>query len=412
LFTVYARAANESPLTLEEACGEALARNPGIAEASAEWDAARERVAQAGAWEDLQVSGMSKAGRFVSAPRNGFADQTVTVSQMIPISGRNMARARAAAEEALVAYEELRRRELDVAQAARVAYYGLEEARGQAELNRKSLALLAQMAKVSQTRYEAGKEGGAEVLGGETEGGKAQEEGRELERRVAAEETALNVAMGRDAFAPVGEIEEGKVNFPEAPVEELKATMMANRPELRSAEHKAEAARARLGEARRAWIPDPALTVEAQRYDGAGQGISEVDAGVTFNVPWTNERKYAAGTREAAAEVAAADAEVAARKVEAVGLLRSAIEDVTTARHHAHLSAETLVKEAEAGLKASEIGYEAGSVGLGDWLGAARTEQEVTGMRLEEMRDYEVAVGELEAVVGDDHFQQMKSGDR
>ena len=53
---------------------------------------ARERVAQEGAWDDLQVSAMSRLARFVSVPRNGFADQTVSISQMIPtVSGKNLA---------------------------------------------------------------------------------------------------------------------------------------------------------------------------------------------------------------------------------------------------------------------------------------------------------------------------------
>jgi outer membrane protein TolC len=226
------------------------------------------------------------------------------------------------------------------------------------------------------------------------------EDGRELEKAVAAGETGLNVAMGRDAFEPVGALEEGVVSDEDVPVERLKELMMENRPEVRSAEDKVAAARARLEGARRAWIPDPALTVVGQRYNGAGQGVSEVDAGISFNVPWANERKYAAGTREAASEVRAAEAELEARKVEGVGLLRGAVEDLVTARHHLHLSGETLLKQSEDALKASEIGYGAGKMGLGEWIEAARAEREVEGMRLDETRDYEVAVGEVEAVVG------------
>jgi len=387
-------------LTVTDATGAALARNPGIAEALAQWDAAKERVTQEGAWDDLQVSGMSRLGRFVSVPQNGFADQTVSVTQMVPVMGKNLLRARAAAEEALMAYEDSRRKELDVVAETRASYYKLANARAQVELTRRNLVLLQEIAEVSRVRYEAGGESVADVLAAETEEGKLLESAKELDRTVVAAQTQLNMDMGRDPFAAVGELADEGPGPMNLEAEQLRALMLANRPEVRSAEERVEAERAGLELAHRAWIPDPALTIEGQRYNGAAQGVSEVDAGISFNIPWTNGPKYAAGTREAASNLAAAEDALAESREEALGMLRNTLEDIETAQHHQHLSGDTLLTQASEGLKASEIGYEAGKVTLSDWMMAAQNVLDAESMRLQEAADYQVAVAELEAVVG------------
>jgi outer membrane protein TolC len=341
LTTICVARADDNPqpparLTLAQATGAALARNPSVQEALSRWNAARERVAQEGAWDDLQLSAMSRLGRFVDIPRNGFADQTLSVSQVIPVTGKNLLRARAAGEEALMAYEEARRAELDVMAQTRAAFYRLANARAQVELNRQNLVLLKQIADVSRVRYEAGGQSAAEVLAANTEAGKLLESARDLERDMVAQQTQLNVLMGRDPFTSIGELQDEEVNWANLSLDRLRALTLANRPEVLSAEHRLAAEKARLELAHRAWIPDPTLTIEGQRYNGAAQDVSELDAGVSFNIPWTNERKYAAGTREA----------------------------------------------------------------LGDWMAAAAMVRELEAMRQQETSDYEVAVAAIEAVIG------------
>jgi len=185
-----------------------------------------------------------------------------------------------------------------------------------------------------------------------------------------------------------------------APLERLRALTLENRPEVRSAEDRVEAEKARLELAHRAWIPDPTLSVEGQRYNSAGQGVSELDAGVSFNIPWTNGPKYTAGTREAVANVAAAEQALETSRREAMGMLRTTLEDVETAHHHLHISGDKLLMQARDGLKASEIGYEAGKVSLSEWIAAARMVRDLESMERQQASDYAVAIAQLEAVIG------------
>ncbi len=117
-----------SHLSLGEVTRAVLESNPAIKEAENRWRAARERVRQANAWDDPRVAGESTVHRYVDVPPNAFMDQAVTVEQLIPITGKNLVRGRAAAAEALSVFEEVRRVQLDVIAKARATYFQLANA--------------------------------------------------------------------------------------------------------------------------------------------------------------------------------------------------------------------------------------------------------------------------------------------
>src|SRR5207237_8876108 len=86
-------------LTLREVTFAALATNPSIKEALRKWNAARARITQAAAWEDPRVSGESRVHRYVDVPPNAFMDQSASIEQAIPITGKNLVRVHGANAE-------------------------------------------------------------------------------------------------------------------------------------------------------------------------------------------------------------------------------------------------------------------------------------------------------------------------
>src|SRR5438128_10398545 len=153
-------------LSLGEVTRTVLENNPAIKEAEHRWRAAIQRVRQAYAWDDPRVAGEWLARRFVDVPPNAFTDRTLAIEQLIPITGKNLARGRAAAAEALSAFEEARRVQLDVIAKARATYFQLANAYDQLEINNKNLTSLKQISDISRSRYEAGLESAANVLVG------------------------------------------------------------------------------------------------------------------------------------------------------------------------------------------------------------------------------------------------------
>ena len=389
-------------LSLGDVTNAVLANNPAIQQSLRKWGAAKARVTQEGAWDDLRVSGSSRAARFVDIAPNSFTDQMASVEQIIPVTGKNLLRARVAAADAISAFEQARREQLDVLAKTRASYFRLANAYAQLELNRKNLVSLRQIAEVSRSRYEVGKANAAEPLAGEVEASKLLESEQDILRNISAEQSQLNVLMNRDAFAPLGQPEETRINSARPPMDEARALMLASRPEIKIAQAKIDMEKSRVDLSRRNWIPDPAIRVEAQRYNDSRQGASEVDAGVSFTVPWVNPRKYSAAVHEAKENLAAAQHEFDRANAESLGALRDALQKVHTAKHHVELFRDKLVPQARQAFEANQFSYESGKASFLEWITAQRNLRDLEAMGQQHIADYYGALAELEAVVGAD----------
>jgi cobalt-zinc-cadmium efflux system outer membrane protein len=389
-----------SHLSLDEVTSDVLVNNPTIKEAESRWQAANARIAQAAAWDDPKVSGDSEFRRFIKIPPNAFMDQSATIEQLIPITGKNLVRARAAAAEALSVFEEVRRAELDVLAKARAAYFRLANAYEQLEINGKNLTSLRQIADISRSRYEGGLESAANVLVAETDHSKLLEARRDLERNLSDAQSQLNTLMNRDAFATLGAPTAATIKEANLSLARLRQIALAQRPEVQMARAKVDTEKAKLQLAHRAWIPDPALMVKGQRYNDAAQAVSELDAGVSFTVPWVNFRKYSAGVREAGASVAAAEHGFDREQKEALRLLRDQLEKINTAHHHVELFRDKLVPQAGQAFEATRLSYESGKATFLDWISTQRNLRDIEATAREHLADYQVAVAELEAIIG------------
>src|SRR5207248_3308273 len=156
--------------------------------------------------------------------------------------------------------------------------------------------------------------------------------------------------------------------------------------------------------AQRAWIPDPSLTVKAQRYNDAAQTVSELDAGVSFTVPWVNFRKYGAAVREAQENLGAAEEALDRSQKDALRLLRDQLQKVETAHHHLELFRDKIIPQAQQAYEANRLNYESGKASFLDWITSQRTLRDLEAMGRQHLTDYQVAVAELESIVGAEFY--------
>jgi len=396
-------------LSLGEVTRTVLENNPAIKEAENRWRAAQARIRQANAWDDPRVVGESRVHRYVDVPPNAFMDQTLAIEQLIPVTGKNLVRGRAAAAEALSIFEEVRRAQLDVIAKARATYFQLANAYDQLEINSKNLTSLKQIADISRSRYEAGLESAANVLVAETDYSKLLEARRDLERNLSDAQSQLNTLMNRDAFAPLGAPVGAAVSEAALSTSRLHAITLAQRPEVQMARAKIDGEKSKLQLAHRAWIPDPALMVKGQRYNDAAEAVSELDAGLSFTVPWVNPSKYSAGVREARANLAAADQGLEREQKEAVRLLRDQLAKIETFHHHVELFRDKLVPQAQQAFEATRLSYESGKATFLDWISAQRNLRDIEAMGREHLAHYQMAVAELEAVIGADIYSPAQA---
>ncbi len=390
------------PLTLSAATQTALASNRSIKEARARWESMKARVPQAEAWDDLKISASTRLGRFVDIAPNGFTDQMLSVEQMIPVSGKNESRARIAAAEALGGLEELRRKETDVVMKVRTAYIRLANGYAQLELTRANASSLHQTLDISRRKFEVGGQTQAAVLTAENEVTRIEENRRDLERSISDEETRLKVLMNRDAFAPLGRPASELPNQASVSTERLRSLLLSNRPELRMAQANIAAAKAKVELAKREWIPDPMVSVQAQRYNEAAQAVSEVGAGISFSVPWLNGKKYRAEEREAQTGAEAAQHALEGAQTEALGLLRDQLTKLETFHHHLELFRDRLIPTARQTVEANRAGYQGDKTSFLELVTSQRSLREVESVRRQHLTDYQTALAELEALVGAD----------
>jgi outer membrane protein TolC len=403
-FAARADAAEESSrkgaLTLASATAEALANNPGIQSALRKWNAARARIPQAKSWDDPRMSYDNVAGRFVAVPANAFTDQSLTLEQILPVSGKNLSRSRIAAAEALVIYEEMRRAQLDVVSRLRAAWFQLANANRQMELNRENAASLSQISETAQSKYQSGTETAPGVLQAKIESSKLEDEQLNIERARSEAQTQINVLMNRPVSTSVATVSPPPVPSFDVPEASLIQRIFASRPEVRAAQDRLEAERARVQLAKREWIPDPAVNVNAQRYNGADQAVSQVGAGISFSIPWVNPRKYSEGVKEAQENTEAVAADLQRVEQEALGMLRDQLKRIETAHHHYDLFSGKILTQARQAFDTAQLGYSAGKISFADWITAQRTRRDVETTAAQMLADYQTAIAELEAIVG------------
>lgn len=377
-----------------------LRANPTLKAARAKWEAMKARVPQVRAWEDLRASGDFRVERSVNIPPNSFMDQTAMLEQEVPISGKNLSRGRAAIAEARAAFEDFRRTELDVVMRTRTAYARLANGYSQLEVNRRNSELLDQFVQISRSRYESGTATQADVLIAQTDAAKLLEARAEIERDISERQSALNVLMNRPAQARLDV--SGRLTFtPQAlSLANLQALALTQRPELQRAEDRVDAERSRLELANRQWFPDPALNVKTQRYNDAAQGVSEVDVGVSFPLPFLNFKKYGAGVLEARKSLENAEHEFDATRTETFGLVRDQLKKIQTSATQYQLYQDKILPVARQTVDAGRAAYEASTGGFLELITARRTLQDAESAALNHLADHEVATAELDAIVG------------
>src|SRR5206468_492773 len=236
-------AVRERRLSLGEVTSVVLANNPAIKAAQEKWRAMKARVPQAAAWEDLRAEARSRVARYVSIPPNAFTDQSFKLQQEVPISGKNLSRARAATAEAGAVFEDFRRTQLDILSRARAAFHRLANEYAQLEVNQRSVDLLNQFAEVNRQRYEVGNASQADVLTAQTDAAKLLEAQSDIFRRISDAQSQLNVLMNRPAQSPLAQPSQIPFQPPHFSLQTLQAVALSARPEMQRAQNRVEAAR-------------------------------------------------------------------------------------------------------------------------------------------------------------------------
>ncbi len=393
-------AAPTNTLSLEWVVGEVRSNNPSLKSSRALQRAMEQRAPQARDWEDPRGGVTFNAGRFVHVAPDSFTDQGIFAEQAIPVTGKNKLRENAAGAEAKISAEETRRHLINLTTRAQVSYFRLGNAYAQWEINRNSASLLKQIADTSRNRFESAKETEADVLSAETELAKLEENAFDLEQQISDEQTVLNTLMNHPPNEPLGRPVISDPGHPRFSFVTVEALALARRPEIIAAKRRIDAAKAKLKLSQRERIPEPNVRLEANRYNGDSLPVTELMGGISFNLPWFNHKKYAAAIEENKSLAESAERDLESLEAETRALVRDQLKKIETFHHHHELFRDKISPLAQQTIEASQTSYQSDRAGLMEVLIAQRNAQDSASMLAQHETDYQIALIELEAIVG------------
>ncbi|MGD2136150.1 MAG: TolC family protein [Gemmatimonadales bacterium] len=393
--------AQSAPDTLRLADAVALTReaNPMLQAARLRADAARERVTQAGALPDPQLS-----LALMNRPLDFATDQPMTMNsvqwmQRLPWPGKlGFAEER---ERHLAEADALDADETERQLVARVKalYYRLAYVDRAIAIMESTRELLRNFLDVSSTRYAVGDGLQQDVLQAQVAVAQMTEDITVMQQNRIALAARLNALFGRAATVPVPALElpEPRVDLP--PVDALMDRAVSERPAVAAARARVEAAEAGYRAARRMIYPDFTITV------GYGQRPQFVDLAtlmVGISIPlWAGSRQLPL-RREMEAMQSAATARERDLYNDTYARLTELRAEADRARSLTGLYASDVLPQARAAVESALSAYRVGRV---DYTTLVNNEMTVNRYEIEAVRltaDYHRAVAEIEALVGSD----------
>ena len=381
-----------APLTLTEVYAAIRDHHPALNAARATTDATRARIAQEKAWADprlgIDLKRGDTSGNAATTKLNTYNELEVSLSQELPLSGRNKLRAKAAEAEASVADAETRRREWMLLNQARSTFTRLAAADERLGINQRLRENLAQTLALARQSYETGLRPQAELLALQTRLAQLDADRNDLESMRAQESSALNALMIRPVDTPIDSLTLPAPVTPALSLPDAVARARAMSPDITIALKQVNAAQARLAVVRKNRSIDPELSITARQMKGSDDGIGSYDTGISFTLPWFQSGRTDAERREALSRLSAARSESEASEATITSMVASSHARAAAGYAQVKRYQDELVPLARASSAAARRDYETGRAQLPAVLMAEQslleTELKLTDIRAEQ----------------------------
>lgn len=299
-------AAAQTTTPLQDVVREALSGNPEIRAAGRERDAARQRIAPAGALDDpmLEAGALNVPANSWRLDREDMTMKMIGLAQRFPYPGKRGLRqdvAARGAESVEHGYHETINR---VARDARLGYLDLGLVIETTKLTESNKLLLEQFLKLAESRYAVGQGGQADVLKAQTQLSRMMDELIKLARERPTIEAELNRVLGRRMGAPAPLPEAPQLRAVSLPLDALRDTALSQRPQLLALQSVAARNERVLELARKDSYPDFDVRLSYGQRDSMPDGTRRSDLvsfTVAINLPVWRESKITPRIAEAQA---------------------------------------------------------------------------------------------------------------
>jgi outer membrane protein len=378
-------------LDLQTALGEVAAANPTLASRREMVEAARRRIAPAGAW----TNPMFEVGA-INVPTNGRFDmesmtmKMVGIEQRVPVFGANRLSRRSASAAAEAERAGFEMANFELFAMAWEAYADAYHAGRLAELSLAHRGEMDQLVRSARARYQAGNGRLEDVLRAEAERARTLSDVAMFESEATGARARLAALMGRASAVLTDSLQAPPATAPPEDPASIIASVNENHPRLR--EQRAQVNRYRFAAraARRMIWPDLQL--------GASYGIRQPLMGVAQDNMWSAtlgfmlpvfaaQREFSEGS-EMDAMARASENELRAATLDLEQQARSLYASARAAQRSISLLADTVVTTQRRAVTASWSAYNAGTTDLwrvfeathtlyGEEVALTRTRQEL-----------------------------------
>jgi len=386
-------------LRLSDALQMAREANPMLRAARLQAEAALQRVPQAGALPDPELSFglMNRMVRSFGSTMEPMTMNQIQLTQMVPWPGKlGFSQERA---DRLARASQLDADEATLMLEARVknVYYDVAFMDRGLEIMYASRDLLRNFVQVSQAMYTVGTGLQQDVLQAQVGVARMTEDITVMTQQRIGMAARLNALLGRDATSPIDALELLGPRGALPPADSLMVLATANRPKLLASRERVAAADAAYRMTRRELYPDVMVGLS---YGHRPQFDDMATIMLGFRVPlWAGSRQLPM-RREMEAMEAMAEAEALDLYNETYAELVEMRAEAERSMNLARLYASSVVPQARASVDAALAAYRVGKV---DYMSLVENQMMVNRYEIESVRlaaAYHKAIAEVEALVG------------
>ncbi len=390
---------------LPDLLSEALANNPELAAARSELEAARERIAPAGALEDpmLELGIINAPLDSLSLRREEMTMKMLGLGQKLPFPGKRELRRNVAAFDAAgvesAAFEITNRVVRDVRRVHEEIAFNAEAQR----LLTRTRGEFRILADIARMRHQVGLAVQNDVIDAQAELDRLQAQELALQQEATALQAELRRLLGRDAAAAAVEAPPPALLPAPEPAAQLRDAALASRPRLQALQAVVERNARGVELMQREYYPDFDVQLQYGQRDRAPDGMPRDDMvtlTVGVNLPIWRKSRLEPQVAEARAMRSQAESMLAAERLETLAALDAQLASARQWRGTAALYQDTLLPQVNAAVTSAMAAYRVGRV---DFLTLRQAELrvlEVSTALAEAIARHNIALAEIDLLTG------------
>jgi len=379
---------------------EALARNPEIAAAERQYDAALQRPPQERSLPDPMVGvGYTSAGNPLPGAGLGSepgANIGVEVTQEIPYPGKLERRAAIATKDAEAQRQQIEAVRLRVVSRVKQAYFGLAFTYAAEDVLSRSRELLETLLQVSESRYAVGGAAQQDVFKAQAELSVIELRQEQIRSERGLRESELNALLNRAPGTPIGRPEPLALQPFEFTLDALVAAARVRSPMLRREQAMVERGELAVDAVRREYKPDFAVT---GGYFNQGSMPSMYMFRFDVVLPLRRARR-AAAVAEQQLLLASARQTYDAARLDLEARVQADYRMAATARRTARLYEATVLPQTRLAFESSMSGYQTGAIDFLSLLTNVTSILDFEMSYFEELTSFLTAASRLEEMTG------------